>query len=227
MMPTIDQLIRSRRKTIALIINQEGQLIVRAPLRASRAQIEALVAEKADWIRAHQAKILAHPRTPSKEFCEGESFFYLGQSYPLHLVPGMKIALELHDGTFQLAPDANAQTAFLDWYKRQARSVLAERVRLHATRLNLTPGSLRISSARTRWGSCSGRGTLSFTWRLVLAPVAVIDYVVVHELVHLEVKNHSALFWQRVAVAYPSYLAARRWLKENSRLGQELETVSG
>jgi predicted metal-dependent hydrolase len=226
-MAAIDQLIRSHRKTVSLIINQEGQLIVRAPLRASRAQIEALVAEKAAWISAHQAKILARPRPVSKEFSEGETFLYLGQSYPLHLTPGASRVLELRDGAFQLAPAANAQAAFLNWYKRQARAVLAERVRLHAARLNLTPGNLRISSARTRWGSCSGRDTLSFTWRLVLAPVAVIDYVVVHELVHLEVKNHSALFWQRVAAAYPSYPIARRWLKENSHLGQELEAISG
>jgi predicted metal-dependent hydrolase len=196
-------------------------------LRASRAQIEALVAEKAAWISAHQAKILARPKPASKDFSEGETFLYLGQPYPLHLVPGPKTMLELRDGAFQLAPTVNAQAAFQNWYKRQARIVLTERVHLHASRLGLTPTNLRITSARTRWGSCSGRGTLSFTWRLVLAPIAVIDYVVVHELVHLEVKNHSALFWQRVATAYPSYLAARRWLKENSRLGQELEAISG
>ncbi len=220
----IDQLVRSRRKTIALIIHRQGQLLVRAPLRASRAQIEAFVLEKEAWIRAHQARLRARPQPPPVTFAAGEAFLFLGRSYPLRLAPG-KPPLELRDGGFRLDPTAHSQAAalFRAWYRRQAREVLAERVALHAARLGFTPGALRISAAHTRWGSCSSRGTLSFPWRLVLAPLEVIDYVVVHELVHLAVKNHSAAFWERVTAAYAQTPAARQWLKDHAGLGTELE----
>jgi predicted metal-dependent hydrolase len=219
----IDRLVRSRRKTIALIIDRQGRLIVRAPLRATRAQIDAFITEKAGWIQAHQASQRARPHPAAPEFRAGETFLYLGQACPLQLTPGAA-ALELRGGVFHLAPAAlpQARQLFQAWYRRQARAVLAGRVALHAARLGFTPGALRITSARTRWGSCSSRGTLSFPWRLVLAPLEVIDYVVVHELVHLAVKNHSAAFWQRVTAAYPDTAAARRWLKEHSGLGEEL-----
>lgn len=222
-MIAIDQLIRSRRKTIALIVNHQGQLVVRAPLRTSRTQIEAFVAEKAEWIRAHQASQRARPPSMPVEFRPGETFLYLGQAHPLSIAPG-SLPLELRDGGFRLSPAAHLQAAvlFRAWYRRQARALLGDRVALHAARLGFSPGKLRITSARTRWGSCSSRGTLSFPWRLVLAPLEVIDYVVVHELTHLEVKNHSPAFWQRVNGAYPQAQAARRWLKDHSGLGEEL-----
>ncbi len=220
----IDRLVRSRRKTIALIVTPEGQLEVRAPQRATRAQIEAFVAAKAEWIRAHQAKALAKPRPKPLEFAENASLPYLGHSYPLRLASGQKTALELRDGAFLLNPAAlpGAAAVFTAWVKRQARVLLAERVRLHSARLGLQPAAVRISSARTRWGSCSSRGTLSFTWRLALAPLEVVDYVVIHELVHLAVKNHSRDFWQQVAAAYPAYQPAKTWLREHAGLGIEL-----
>jgi predicted metal-dependent hydrolase len=222
-MIAIDSLIRSRRKTIALIITREGKLVVRAPLRASRDQIDALVIEKSAWIRAHQSAMLARRQPIVKQFVEGDAFFYLGQAYALHFLLGRGRGVEMRDGHFQLAsmPPSEARQTLIAWYKRQARTVLEERVRVHAARLGYLPGQVRISSARTRWGSCSSSGTLSFTWRLVMAPLAAVDYVVVHELVHLSIKNHSQDFWKRVAAAYPSWATARQWLKENCGLGDE------
>ena len=224
-MISIDELIRSRRKTIALIVTRDGKLVVRAPLRTSRADIDAIVTKKSDWIRTRQAEMMARPKTPVLDFKDGASFPYLGKPHPLQISAHGPLRPALRNGIFLLSADSipQAKSHFLAWYKRQARIVLAERVKFHASRLGLAPGSLRISSARTRWGSCSARGTLSFTWRLVLAPLEVIDYVVVHELVHLEIKNHSRVFWQRVQAAYPGTPAARRWLKANSRIGEEFE----
>jgi len=114
-------------------------------------------------------------------------------------------------------PKSNAQggQAFEQWYKAQALKVLSERVRYYAAKHGFQPGRIRISSARTRWGSCSSKGTLSFTWRLVMAPLEVIDYVVIHELVHLKVKNHSKTFWGSVAALMPDYKKYVAWLKKN------------
>jgi len=223
-MISIDHLVRSSRKTIALIVTDEGKLVVRAPHRASRAQIDAFILEKTDWTRGHQAKILARPKPAALGFREGEAFPYLGQAYPLYMRAGQGTRLAWKDGVFWLPPlpPSQAAAAFEAWYRRQARTVFGERLRWQANRLGLKPGTLRISSARTRWGSCSTTGSISLTWRLVMAPMEVIDYVIVHECIHLAVKNHSKAFWQRVAAAYPAYLQAKRWLRENSGLGIEL-----
>lgn len=110
-----------------------------------------------------------------------------------------------------------AEEAFIRWYKGQAVPVLLEHVLLCARRYGFTYPKIRISPARTRWGSCSSTGTLSFTYRLVMAPPEVIDYVVIHELAHTQVKNHSQTFWRRVGEILPEYKQYVRWLKTNGK----------
>jgi len=121
------------------------------------------------------------------------------------------------DGFFKLteAAQPNAESVFTAWYRKQARNVLTERVEFFARKHGFKIGKIRVSSARTRWGSCSSKDTLSFTWRLVMAPLEVIDYVVVHELCHLKEMNHSKAFWTRVERILPDYKVHRKWLKEN------------
>ena len=121
------------------------------------------------------------------------------------------------DTSFKLTEVAQpkAESVFTAWYRTQARMVLTERVKFFARKYGFKVGKIRISSARTRWGSCSAKETLSFTWRLVMAPLDVIDYVVVHELCHLRELNHSKAFWARVEKILPDYKKRRRWLKDN------------
>lgn len=214
----IDRIIHSRRKTFALVIEPDGSLTVRAPRGASRLQIERLVQAKADWIERKQAWVKSHPAAPGpKSYADGELFEYLGQPIRLEIVDAASPALRLEGGRFLLARRflPQAQKVFTAWYRRQARQVIGERTRRKAAELGLAYRSLRITSARTRWGSCGARGTLNFSWRLVMAPLPVIDYVIVHELVHLEIKNHSPAFWQRVARLAPEYQQQRAWLKAN------------
>lgn len=216
-------MIRSRRKTIALIVTREGQLVVRAPLHASQVQINQLITEHADWIRKKMAQNQQRSRQKVAHCFEaGESFLFLGRDYPLVLEEANRLALELRQETgqkecFVLGRSAAPQAArvFETWYRAQARQIFDQRVTLYAARLGFFPKRLRLSSARTRWGSCSSTGTLSLTWRLVMAPLEVIDYVVVHELVHLKVPNHSKVFWARVGEIMPDYAARRAWLKKN------------
>jgi len=215
-------LIRSRRKTVALIVQGSGSLVVRAPLRLARRTIDQFVASKAEWIDKHRQAVKAHPEAPpAHRYAASELFWFLGQRYPLEIVPSTAAPLlELKDGKFRLAARGTARAAavFETWYKRQARLVLSEQVALRAAFHMLTVSGVRISSARTRWGSCSSRGSLSFTWRLALAPVEVVDYVVAHELAHLQVRNHSPAFWQEVSRLLPDYAPRKQWLKANGRL---------
>ncbi len=115
-------------------------------------------------------------------------------------------------------PSRRPKSAFQAWYKKQARAVLTERAGYFARKHGFEIGKIRITSARTRWGSCSTKKTLSFTWRLVMAPPEVVDYVVVHELCHLRELNHSRAFWAQVEAILPDYKGKRKWLKENGNL---------
>jgi predicted metal-dependent hydrolase len=216
----IDKIIRTKRKTIALIIEHDGSLIVRAPLRATNAQIQALVDKKADWIRAKQQLVKnASPKATRKAYVNGEGFWYLGKNYRLEIIDHAKAPLVL-DGRFQLARTVlpRAPLVFEHWYRKRAAQVIVERVQWYAAKNGFTHNRIRITSARRRWGSCTSRGTLSFTWRLVMAPLAVIDYVVVHELVHLQEKNHSKSFWGKVKAIMPDYKQQIAWLKANGHL---------
>lgn len=212
------RLIRSRRRTIALIVQKDGALVVRAPLRAPEKLIQQFVDSKAGWVRRQQARAAQVARAVERQYVDGEEFPYLGRSHPLKIVPPRRAALILRD-CFELSRSARprAEAAFVRWYKARAAEILPERVALLAARHGYRPGKVRISSARTRWGSCSPQGTLSFTWRLVMAPPAVIDYVIVHELVHLEIRNHSPKFWARVGERMPGYEAHVAWLRKNGR----------
>ena len=228
----LPKIIRSRRKTIALIIEADGSLLVRAPLRATNRRIAEIVEEKAAWIHARQAQALARPQPEAHHFVEGEQFWYLGSLYPLHLTVGIRDRLEFKSGQFRLSmglptqvvDDREAyyqrkvQVLLTAWYRRQASQVLGQRVTLLAQQCSLGYRQVKITSARTRWGSCSSRGVLSFPWRLVMAPLVVIDYVVVHELVHTVVRGHGRDFWNLVQAFVPEYHQHVAWLKENGRL---------
>lgn len=219
-MMKIDQIIRTRRKTIALIVDSKGNLIVRAPLQTSDARIRELVGQKSGWIEKKKQQVLA--RRPSGEqdrFREGRVFFFLGRQFPLALVERRRPLLSLKD-RFELARPAlpQAERVFEDWYRVQARRVLLERSKHLAERYGFQFRRLSITGARTRWGSCGARGSLNFTWRLVMAPEGVIDYVIIHELSHLRIRNHSRSFWDLVESLMPDYRQARAWLKQNGHL---------
>jgi predicted metal-dependent hydrolase len=213
----ISRIIRSQRKSFGLEITPDGQLIVRAPKSASDAQIQAVIAQKAAWIAKARARLAAqYPDLTPKTFSPSETFWYLGEQYPLRLVDRQRPLLDL-DGAFHLARHAHSQAkqVFIAWYREETRHITQELIADYAKRFNLKVNGVRITSARTRWGSCSGKGNLNFTYRLCMAPLEVIEYVVVHELAHLKVPNHSRAYWAEVAKMYPSYQKQRAWLKQH------------
>jgi len=215
----VDQIIRSKRRTIAIIVHRDGKVVVRAPLKTPQAVIRAFIESKSGWINEKKAQAAQHVALPVKKYTGREKFLLLGREIPLRVVDGQKTALTFRD-EFSLSKKAlpEAQAVFTKWYQARARVILTERVTFFAQMFGLHYEKIRISSARTRWGSCSSRGTLSFTWRLVMAPLEVVDYVVLHELAHLKIKNHSPIFWAEVARMLPDFKRRRAWLKKNGRL---------
>jgi predicted metal-dependent hydrolase len=212
----IDKLIRSKRRTIALIIERDGSFTVRAPLRASPAAIEAFIQQKEGWIARTREKINSTQPTQKKQYADGEKFMLLGSFFDLKLVAPQRPSLRFDTGfTLSRTAQIKGELIFTRWYKARAYEIISERVKQYSQQHGFTPKQVKISSAKTRWGSCGPNGTLNFTWRLVMAPLEVIDYVVVHELVHLRIKNHSSKFWKEVELICPEYKKQRKWLREN------------
>lgn len=215
----IDRLVRSRRETIALVVERDGRLTVRAPLKMPEASIREFVEKHADWVRKHQKRAQKYAPPPPKRYQDGETFLFLGQAFPLEIIPRQRAALTFDGAIFRLAKSAlpKAEEAFIRWYKGQVLSYLVQHVPALAVKHGFRYQKIRISSARTRWGSCSTKGTLSFTWRLVMAPPEVVDYVILHELVHTQVRNHSKTFWSRLGEIMPDYKKHVSWLKQNGK----------
>ncbi len=139
--------------------------------------------------------------------------------YPLKVVTGKRTALAWSKDGFTLSNRhlAKGEELFTRWYRKQARAIITNRAEELSKQYGLPYEKLRISSARTRWGSCSSQGTISFTWRLIMAPMELVDYVIIHELVHTKIKNHSKDFYNGVGKILPDYKKRIRWLKQNGK----------
>ncbi len=213
-------LIRSRRRTLALYITPEGNLEVRAPLRMPERTIEDFILSKQQWIEKHRRRLQHKQRQiVPKTYAEGEEFLYLGQAYRLAYRAEDKPAIEL-DGCLFIAEKyrTRAEKVIRFWYRDEAELILQDRTAVLAAEMQVQPQSVRLSNAAQRWGSCSPRGVINLSWRLVMAPLDIIDYVIVHELAHLKQHNHSRAFWQVVESALPDYKVRRAWLKQNGHL---------
>lgn len=215
----VDKIIRTKRRTLALQVTREGQVIVRAPRTVSQKVISDFVLKHSDWIiKKRDGALLLLKSNLSRRFADGETFYFLGKAYGLTLIEGK--STEIHfDGGFYLTKSLQkqARSRFIDWYSRKALEIIGERARHYASITGLNYNRLRITGANSRWGSCGANNNIRFSWRLVMAPLEIIDYVVVHELVHIRIKNHSKEFWDTVGTTYPAYRQCRIWLKENGR----------
>lgn len=175
------KIVKSRRKTIALVINSDAELVVRAPFYASNQDIMRFVQEKQDWIKRKTEEMKnKRQEWPTLSLQDGEKILYLGRECMLFHGMTRKIYF---DGKAFLLPDSkDARTKLVTWYKKRATAILQERVDTIAKKMQVFPEGVKITSAKTRWGSCSSTNHLNFSWRLIMCPPEVVDYVVVHEL---------------------------------------------
>ncbi len=218
---TIDKIIRSGRRSIGLEIGRDASLIVRAPKNAPMETIEKIVSEKRQWIIEKQNLIRARLESiPDRKFVSGETFLLLGKEYPLLVSEDAMPHLSFSGYKFVLRKRSQAQARrlFFVWYRKKGEEIIPPRVAHYAQLYSISFKKINISWAASRWGSASSQGALNFSWRLAMAPLSVIDYVVVHELAHILEPNHSRRFWDRVSEMYPNYQRARQWLAENGHL---------
>ncbi|RUM29735.1 MAG: M48 family peptidase [Aquifex sp.] len=212
----IEKIIRSKRKTIALQVTDNATLIIRAPYDIDEETLLKVMLKHEKWIRKKIEEIKSRdPKVRKKEFVNGEGFLYLGKSYKLKIVDEQDVPLRFDNGFYLLREYLPvARNIFINWYKERAYEKIKERVEFYAQKRGLKYNCINITNAEKRWGSCSDKGNLNFSWRLIMAPLPVIDYVVVHELVHLVEKNHSKEFWNKVKLLMPDYEKYKNWLKK-------------
>ena len=216
---------RSRRKSIGFTIGPEG-LVVRAPGWVPLREVDAAVQEKAAWIldKLQQMRERARqPLAPEQAWVQGADLPYLGRRVRLCVLAHGQLP-EVPEGTeplvLNLPPDASAtqvREAAEAWFKKKARALFEERLGHFGPLLGVQHRRLSLSSARTRWGSARSDGHIRLNWRLIHLPLAQIDYVVVHELAHLRVMDHSPRFWDTVGEVMPDWRERRRQLRSLDR----------
>ncbi len=209
-------MIRSRRRTIAIHITKDAEIEVRAPLKARKAEIDRFVMSKSQWISRH-LEVMEQRISNRAEFAVsyGDTVPMQGIEYPI-------IAREESRAGFdgecfflpQDLPPDEIKSLIVKVYKLVAKKLLTNKVIDYSKEMGVMPAAVKVNSAKARWGSCSGKNSINFSWRLILADDDVIDYVVVHELAHIREHNHSERFWKVVKSVLPDYKERQRKLKE-------------
>ncbi|MHB1356743.1 MAG: M48 family metallopeptidase [Anaerolineae bacterium] len=208
--------IRSGRKRLALVIDSEANLVVRAPQDIKESDISAFIEKKEHWIALKQKHVsVFHEKHNDVVVKTGECLLYLGTTYTIitDAIPNITFA-----SSFIYIPNNYTKDDIMSWLKDRAGEVFSARASRYANLLGVTYTSIKLSNAQTRWGSCSASNDLNFAWRLIMYPLASIDYIVVHELSHITYRNHSSAFWARVKTVLPNYEEQQDWLQINRRL---------
>ena len=218
------QLRRSpRRTTIGITVDRDGSLILTAPDDCPEETIEETAHKKQLWVHTKLAekRLLFRPKPP-KEYVTGENFYHLGRSHRLLLVDAPENdsstpALRLHRGRFELRRDERHRAGehFVAWYVRNGQPWIQRRVDLLADRIGAAPATVNVRELGYRWGSCGPKSNLNIHWRTICLPPRIVEYVVVHELIHLIEPHHGKDFWKRVERVILDYAVRKKWLAEN------------
>ena len=216
---------RPRRQHPAIQVAASRQVTVLVPRHFPKEQIEPLLQRKARWILNH---VTAPERTTTvvqKQFVSGEGFLFRGHLLRLKVtvVTGTQFETIQQGRTIRVAipsmPASQQPVAIREvltqWFYRQAVHLLPQRIDHYAHIVGIGPERLKISEYKSRWGFCREDGLIALNWRIVQAPLSVIDYVVVHELTHRRYPHHRQTFWQAVEAVLPDYEVRKQWLKDH------------
>lgn len=209
-----NKIIRSKRKTLSLTINENAELIIRAPKRLSIEKIQDFINEKENWINRKKRLI----ENQIKDVASNHNkLLYLGNLFPINVEQNASKELFFTGEEFianSIEPDS-LSLSIKKWYKNKFKEIALPRVAYFANKHNLMVNQVRIKNQKTMWGSCSSKNNINLNYLLLMAPMGVIDYVIVHELVHTIHRNHSTDFWDSVELIMPQFQEHKRWLKKN------------
>lgn len=214
------KIVFSKRKTLTITVERDRSVVVTAPEGTSPEKIRQIVESRKLWIyekTRHAQKYSPLPHAPGKEMVAGESLLYLGRQYRIELTnEGDKIRFEQKFLIPRTLTDKSA--TFKKWLMTKAEEKILPRVATHAKNLGVAYKQAKIGDGKYRWGSCTPNDNVIFNWRLIKAPMFVIDYVVVHELAHLIENNHTPEFWNIVRAQTPTMEKAKAWLQKHGAL---------
>ena len=209
-----------RKKTVAVTVDPAGGVVLLAPKHLTADELDGIVARKAEWIVRRLQHAELHGPSPSpREFVSGESVLYLGRHYRLKVQPHASGEAKLRGGWLHVAaPEGAGQAvrireAVIAWLRRHAAKRLPERVAAWRAKAGVPMPPVIVSNQQKRWGSCDRTGTIRLNWRIIQAPMRLVDYVVVHELVHLRHRGHGRDYWQAVGRVMPDYERRREDLR--------------
>lgn len=224
---TIDfNIVYKKRKTLGIYIDVYGNIELRVPKHTQDQQIIAMIEGKWQWIVKKQEEMRQRTKGfKQKTYEDAEEFLFLGKSYPIKVVvdescQGVSITLREEEESYLEIIVAEhdlevIRKALTKFYKQQCKKIVESRVRTYQTHFKKKPKSIKISSNKKHWGSCSSLRDITFNWRLAMAPIKVIDYVVVHEMCHMVHMNHDRSFWRLVGKHIPDYEVQQEWLKQS------------
>lgn len=211
--PTI---IRESRSSISIQITRSGEVVVKAPRFVPMFVINQFINSKEEWIIKNTKKFQKKKAGP-KQYVQGETFWYLGNEHKLNLGDFTEISVTT---TFNFPKFLHfrIQKELEAWYKKQAKEIITKRLAYHTVHMKASYKSVMFSDTKSKWGTCGPDNDLQFNWRLVMVPLVVLDYVVIHELAHTTEKNHGEKFWKKVAANTPAYRQHRKWLNNHAHL---------
>lgn len=209
----------SDRKTVGLIVDRDKRIIVRAPKGMTEEQLRYFIEKKKFWLFKKIHNPQKSERKSKTEFISGASIMYLGKTYKLDLTKSIQEGI-CFDGGFKISKYSRNEAFELlkKWYLKRAHEKIVPKTKYHAANLGVKYREIKVSDVKYRWGSCTPRNNLIFNWRLIKAPIPVIEYVIVHELAHLIEPNHTQKFWGIVKVQLPQYEKSKEWLRDNGRI---------
>lgn len=216
------KVIYSDRKTLSLIVERDRSVVVRAPKGMTEEHIHQVVEEKRLWLYEKMKHPAKYPlQTVRKEFVSGETLLYLGRNYRLELTDENFSEVRFHSCfIISRSQRVRAKDLLQEWYMQRAIEKLVPKVEHYARAMGVGYNKILVSNLKYSWATCTLKKNLNFNWRIIRAPMAVIEYVIIHELAHLLELNHSERFWNVVAIQLPDYDRAKEWLREN---GERLE----
>jgi len=211
-----------RRRKLTITVERDRSVVVHAPESTPVEKIHQVIEAKRQWIYEkmhHTQKYRDLPHPPGKELVNGESALYLGRHYRIELVKSGLSGIRFNQRFYiPAAVPGKRKEVLREWYIQRAEDKVIPRVKYHASKLGVTYSKVKIVDNLYRWGSCTVNNNLNFNWRLIKAPMFVIDYAIIHELAHLIEANHTPRFWNIIRAQTPTMEKARVWLKENGQL---------
>ena len=207
-----------KRKTMLIRIENNGDVLVLAPMGTNKKTLTNLLESKKDWVSRKRLMLIERQKhAPVYQLEDGGIVPFLGKPCQIRLIDseGKHCEVERSGSIISVvAPkDGDWKCKVKSWYRDQARIILTDEVKRYRAIMNVKPGRIAIREQKTRWGSCSSKGNLNFNWKIVMAPLPVLEYLVLHEMCHLVHPNHSPNFWSEVRRFMPDYQGRRDWLK--------------